>query len=277
MRQRNSRGTVTDVAACSDDYLKAGALWSLLFSTCHSGNSQCHKHMKQAFIINHVAFEDLGTLAIALEQHNYAITDMEASVDKLSALDPFVADLVVVLGGPIGAYEEGAYPFLVNELKFLERRLAEDLPTLGICLGAQLMARALGANVYPGHRQEIGWSTITLSEAGRRSPLAHLASVSMLHWHSDTFDLPIGAVHLAATNEYPNQAFSWRQQGLALQFHPEVTTTGLERWFIGHACEIKAANLTVAELRQETSRCARELERQAAQFWQAWLSSLEVS
>jgi GMP synthase (glutamine-hydrolysing) len=232
--------------------------------------------MKQAFIIHHVAFEDLGTLAIALEQHNYAITNIEAGVDKLSALDPLVADLVVVLGGPIGAYEKGAYPFLVDELKLLERRLVEDLPTLGICLGAQLMAGALGAKVYPGHRQEIGWSTIALSEVGKHSPLTHLASTPVLHWHGDTFDLPLGALHLAATEEYPHQAFSWRQQGLALQFHPEVTTTGLERWFIGHACEIKAAHLTVAELRQATARYASGLERQAAQFWHAWLSSLEV-
>ncbi|MBW4474787.1 MAG: glutamine amidotransferase [Stenomitos rutilans HA7619-LM2] len=234
--------------------------------------------MKQVTVIKHVAFEDLGTLAIALKQHDYIITNIEAGVDNLSDLDPFDADLVVVLGGQIGAYEEKAYPFLTHELQFLEQRLASDLPTLGICLGAQLIARALGAKVYPGHNLEIGWSTIALSEAGKRSPLIHLASesTSVLHWHGDTFDQPIGATHLASTATYPNQAFSWGQHCLALQFHPEVTAIGLERWFIGHASEIRAANLTVAELRQETSLYARRLEKQAAQVWQTWLAALTI-
>ena len=225
-------------------------------------------NMKQATVIKHVVFEDLGTLAISLKQHNYNMSD----------LDPFGADLVVVLGGPIGAYEEKAYPFLVHELKFLEQRLASDLPTIGICLGAQLIARALGAKVYPGHHKEIGWSAITLSAAGKRSPLHYLISelTPVLHWHGDTFDLPLGATHLASTATYPNQAFSWGQHCLALQFHPEVTAIGLERWFIGHACEIKAANLQVAELRREASLYARGLERQAAQFWQTWLTALTV-
>ncbi len=234
--------------------------------------------MKQVTVINHVAFEDLGTLALGLEQHDYAITYIEAGLDNLIDLDPLAADLVVVLGGPIGAYEQREYPFLVNELKFLERRLARDLPTLGICLGAQLMARALGAKVYPGDEQEIGWSTLDLSEAGMRSPLIYFGSehTPVLHWHGDTFDLPLGAVHLASSAKYSNQAFSWGQHCLALQFHPEVTASGLERWFIGHACEIKAANLQVAELRREASRYVRGLETQAAQFWQTWLTSLKL-
>jgi GMP synthase (glutamine-hydrolysing) len=183
----------------------------------------------------------------------------------------------VILGGPIGAYDEQDYPFIVDEIRLLERRLAADLPTLGICLGAQLMARTLGAKVYPGPEKEIGWSPLELSNAGMHSTLAHLApeQTSVLHWHGDTFDLPVGSILLASSTKYQNQAFSWGKCGLALQFHPEVTGSGLERWFIGHACEIGAASgVSVAKLRQDTDDYAVRLEVQAAKFWQAWLASV---
>jgi GMP synthase (glutamine-hydrolysing) len=142
------------------------------------------------------------------------------------------------------------------------------------------MARALGARVYPGSGKEIGWGAIELSDAGRRSPLVHLAAehTVVLHWHGDTFDLPVGATHLASTSQYKNQAFSWGKCGLALQFHPEVTAQGLEKWFIGHACEIVATpGLSVSELRQDTARYAQRLEIQARQFWYEWLESIQYA
>lgn len=98
----------------------------------------------------------------------------------------------------------------------------------------------------------------------------------MLHWYGDTFDLPSGATHLASTSRYPNQAFSYGFNCLALQFHPEVTARGLESWFIGHTCEIGATpGVSVAQLRQETAHYIKRLEAQAAKFWHAWLEKLE--
>jgi GMP synthase (glutamine-hydrolysing) len=235
--------------------------------------------MKHVTVIRHVAFEDLGSLTEALNQQNYTVQYVEAGADDLTSINPST-DLLVVLGGPIGAYDDQDYPFLLDELHLLEHRLAKDLPTLGICLGAQLMARALGAKVYPGSRKEIGWSPLDLSPAGQQSSLAHLAGdqTAVLHWHGDTFDLPAGATHLAATALYHNQAFSWKQRGLALQFHPEVTAQGLERWFIGHACEIGATpDITVAKLREDTVRYAGQLSIQAEKLWQDWLASLLAS
>jgi GMP synthase (glutamine-hydrolysing) len=185
------------------------------------------------------------------------------------------ADLLIVLGGPIGVYESEAYPFLLNEISLLERRLAQDQPTLGICLGSQLMARALGARVFSGPTKEIGWGPITLTAAGGNSCLRHLsADASVLHWHGDTFDLPDGATRLAATAHYENQAFAWGAHGLALQFHLEVEPRWLEEWYVGHRFELGAAGIAVPALRATTQRIAPGLRKQAEDVFGAWLQGL---
>jgi GMP synthase (glutamine-hydrolysing) len=230
--------------------------------------------MKHALVIRHVAFEDLGSLASALTQHKYQVNYVEAGLNNLAEIDPLTPDILVVLGGPIGVYEDHEYPFLLDEVQLLKRRLLADRPTLGICLGAQLMAVALGAKVYPGESPEIGWSEIALTPAGMRSPLAKLvkSGTNVLHWHGDTFDLPRGATHLAFTDKYQNQAFGWGRCSLGLQFHAEVTQSSLESWLIGHAHEIKGTpDLTVTTLRQATANFAPKLATQAALVWQTWL------
>lgn len=232
---------------------------------------------KTALAIRHVLFEDLGTLAAVLGDHGYAMAYKEAGLDDLAAIDPAGPDLLIVLGGPIGAYDEDAYPFVRDELRLLERRLRGDLPTLGICLGAQLMARALGSKVYPGPQKEIGWLPLRLTEPGQQSCLRFLAPehTPVLHWHGDTFDLPAGATRLASTEIYENQAFAWGRRALALQFHVEVRAKDLERWFIGHACEIVTApTVSVAELRRDTARWGPILEGEGPKAFDAWLSTL---
>ncbi len=235
--------------------------------------------MKNAIVIRHIAFENLGSLHFVLQEKGYVIEYLEAAPGFLDGINPLTPDLVIILGGPIGAYDEQDYPFLTQELDLLKQRLANNKPTLGICLGAQLMARALGAKVYPGNNgKEIGWSPIQLTESGENSPLQYLApeETTVLHWHGDTFDLPDGAVHLAASAAYQNQAFAWGKSALALQFHPEVTTSGLEHWFIGHACEIASTpDVTVGKLRLDTAKYSQKLEIMAKLFWQTWLTQVE--
>lgn len=228
--------------------------------------------MKTAVALRHVAFEDLGLLQPLLERCGFDVGYREAGLDDAGEIgDP---DLLVVLGGPIGAYEEDAYPFLLDELRLIGRRLTAGRPTLGICLGAQLMARALGARVYPGPAKEIGWAPLTLTAEGGGSALAPLADLPVLHWHGDTFDLPAGAVRLASTPVTPNQAFSAVDgRALGLQFHLEATAAGLERWFIGHACEIAATpGIDVPALRAATKRHAPACEEAGAAVLEAWLS-----
>jgi len=233
--------------------------------------------MPTAVAIRHVAFEDLDAFDPALAARGYKASYRDAPVDDLGAGDITDCDLLVVLGGPIGVYEEDRYPFLKPEIALIEKRLKAGKPVLGICLGAQLMARALGAKVYAAGFKEIGWAGIGLSAAGRASPLAKLTSgTRVLHWHGDTFDLPSGATHLASTPRTPNQAFAVGRHGLALQFHLEVSATGLERWLVGHAVEIGATpRVTVPRLRTDAGKFAAELLPQGRAVLETWLDGLK--
>ncbi|MGC3980967.1 MAG: glutamine amidotransferase [Steroidobacteraceae bacterium] len=229
--------------------------------------------MRQAVAIQHVAFEDLGTLAPALRAAGFETTVLQAGVDDLSSAASPSVDLLIILGGPIGVYEQAEYPFLVDELKLIALRIAAGKPIIGICLGAQLMAAALGAKVFAGDRgKEIGWSSLSAVNASD-NPLSALlqTGLKVLHWHGDTFELPAGATHLASSAQYANQAFSLGDFGLALQFHPEVTARQLERWLIGHAAELSQARISVSSLRADNVRYAPALEKVAQTFWQEWL------
>jgi GMP synthase (glutamine-hydrolysing) len=146
---------------------------------------------------------------------------------------------------------------------------------LGICLGAQLIARALGAKVYPGPAKEIGWSALRLTDAGRQGPLAALADVPVLHWHGDTFDLPGGAARLASTDLCANQAFAVGRQVLAFQFHPEATEVGFERWLIGHACEIAGTpGVSPQGLRAQAQSLAARSTACGERCLETWLDGL---
>ena len=234
--------------------------------------------MKRAVIIRHVPFEDLGSFAEPLATQGYHVNYLEAGIDNLDDTDAGEANLLIILGGPIGANDDQDYPFLKDEIRIIEHRLQAEKPILGVCLGSQLLARALGARIFAAPEKEIGWAPLTLTAAGRRSPLSHLAPerTAMLHWHGDTFDLPSGAVRLASTPLCENQAFQWGNNVLALQFHPEVTTRGLERWFIGHILEIHATQgISVASLRTDTTRFGLALEVHGPRFFRDWLDQIE--
>jgi GMP synthase (glutamine-hydrolysing) len=224
-------------------------------------------------VVQHLAFEDLGSFEAVLRERGHAIEVVQAGVDDVSAAIR-QAEWLVVLGGPIGVYEGERFPFLVDEVEALRERLAARRVTLGICLGAQLMAAALGSRVYPGGRKEIGWSALLLSEAGRRSPLRHLEGVPVLHWHGDTFELPSEAEHLAATEVYANQAFRLGSAVLGLQCHPEADPDRFERWLIGHCGELAAAGLDVRTLRSQTQVLGPGLARAARAVLGEWLDDL---
>ncbi len=224
------------------------------------------------YAVQHLAFEDLGALEDVFYQQGFRVRYFEAGVDDLTKAFEHPG-LTIILGGPIGVYETADYPFLQQEIELLKARLEQNLPTVGICLGAQLIAHALGAKVYAGHAKEIGWSKLELSSQANNI-LSPLEGTPVLHWHGDTFDLPEHAELLASSELYPNQAFRKGNQILALQFHIEAAADSMEKWLIGHTCELRKANIDIPALRQNNSLFASALEDKAAAIFSQWLKTL---
>lgn len=139
---------------------------------------------------------------------------------------------LIVLGGTMSANDGREFPFLVAELDWLREAVRRNVPTLGICLGAQLLAKALGAEVYRSPMSEIGWFRIELLPAAAGDHLfrGRGPSETVFHWHRDTFDLPAGAVHLAQSPACPQQAFRVGQSAYGLQFHAEMVPELMETW-----------------------------------------------
>lgn len=232
--------------------------------------------LRNAVAIRHVHFEDLGSFEAMLTAAGYKVHYYDVGLVDLRTLEPVKTELVIVLGGPVGAYDIDTYPFLNEEIAFLKMRLAANRPTFGICLGAQLMAASLGAKVKSGGVKEIGFSSLALTGAGETGPLRHLANVPVLHWHGDTFDIPDGAMRLAETPLCHNQAFAIGANIMGVQFHPEVdVTAGFERWLVGHACELSTAKIDPLKLRQDAERFGVSLRFAGRTLFCEWLQGLE--
>jgi GMP synthase-like glutamine amidotransferase len=187
-------------------------------------------------VVQHVAHEGPGVIADALA--GAGLEPVVVRLDEGAPL-PEVGDLagLVVLGGPMGVHDDGAYPWLAAERVLLADAVSAGIGVLGICLGAQQLAAALGAGVTAGRAPEVGLGSVVLTAAGRRDPLfgpeyggLALPDVPCVHWHADTFELPDGAVHLAATRAYPHQAFRVGARAYGLQFHLEVDAGLAAAW-----------------------------------------------
>ncbi|HEY3496743.1 MAG TPA: gamma-glutamyl-gamma-aminobutyrate hydrolase family protein [Polyangiaceae bacterium] len=235
--------------------------------------------MRRAIILKHVPHEGPGRILPALERAGFGCETRELfRGDPVpEALSGF--DALVVMGGPMGVedLDDARFPFLAAEVRLLERAVASDFPTLGVCLGSQLLAHAAGARVYPAtlgeppvRVREVGWGAVHFVESPAREPvLAGLNSAeTVLHWHGDTFDLPRGAVLLASTLVCKHQMFRLGSRQFALQFHPEVESGDVEGWLEADADYVLGAlgPNGRARISADTERCMPELRERGARL-----------
>jgi len=188
--------------------------------------------MKKLLVCQHVAYEILGTLDPLLRRAGFRIryVNFDRYPDAVPRLDGYHG--LVVLGGPMCVDQSDSYPHLRTEIRLVDQALQRGIPVLGICLGAQLIAAALGAGVGKNREKEIGWYDVSLTEDGRRDPVfAHFDGTEKLfQWHGDTFEIPRDAVRLASSDGCPNQAFRYGENVYGFQFHLEVDEPLVERW-----------------------------------------------
>lgn len=226
---------------------------------------------RTAVAIRHVAFEDLGVFEPFLRERGFDVRYLDAP--DIPIADAYEADLLVVLGAPISADDPEHYPFLADETDAIRKRHDDGRPAIGVCLGAQLMAAAIGGEVTRGPGKEIGFGALSITDAGLHSALRHLVGVPVLHWHGDTFTLPAGVPTLASTPSYPNQAFQ-QDASLGLQFHIEADWRRIERWLIGHAHELETAGLDVRTIRADAGRFGPALTDAATTMFGEWLAAV---
>ncbi len=227
--------------------------------------------IKKCLAVRHVAFEDLGLLGPLVASRGYGVRYHDAGVQPIDVETLLAPELLIVLGGPIGVYEAETYPFIADEVAAIAARLQADKPILGICLGAQMMAAALGARVAPGPVKEIGWAPLTLTADGQKSVLAPLGAAPVLHWHGDNCELPAGCTSLASTPHCPVQAFMRTPSQLALQFHLETEPARLESWLVGHTVELGKAGLDPRELRTQARTFGEATRELGQKVFSAWL------
>jgi GMP synthase (glutamine-hydrolysing) len=207
---------------------------------------------KTALIIRHVPYEGVAGFRDPIEAAGYEVDRIDVADERFSALDLAEPDLLIMMGGPMGVYEQEQYPWISCQLGRLARRLEANRPTLGVCFGAQMMAEAMGGKVFAGHASEVGFHPVALHPGTENGPLRHLAEVPVLHWHGDTFTLPDNVELLASSHLYDHQAFRRGNNILALQFHAEMgLDPRIEAWIEGGQAAMARAGTTEARLRAD--------------------------
>ena len=225
--------------------------------------------MPRILVFQHVAAEPLGTLdpLIRSRGHRIRFANFERDPDFQPNVDRYQG--LVVLGGPMNVEDQHARPHLRTELRAIERMLDQGKPVLGICLGAQLLAHALGAPVKRHHTPEIGWYPLHVTDAGREDPvLAPLGErAPVFQWHGQHFEIPRSAVHLARSDTCEQQAFRWGERAYGFQFHLEMDEQLVERWLANPAyrAELAASGLAHDEntIRAQTKQHIAAMQQQA--------------
>jgi len=218
-------------------------------------------------IVKHIGIEGPGSLGEFFNNTSWQVSIVEIGAgeklpDSLQGLQA-----LIVLGGPMNVYEEAQYPFLKEEDTFLREAIKRKIPVLGICLGAQLLAKACGAAVTQNPEKEIGWYRLRLTDKGRQDPFFEglPERFSVFQWHEDTFEVPAGAALLAEGDTCHNQAFRFGENAYGLQFHIEVTPEMIASWFCSY--QGAAATHDIMDIMAHSHRAQRDLSKLADRIY----------
>jgi GMP synthase (glutamine-hydrolysing) len=184
---------------------------------------------------------------------------------------------LIVMGGPMSVYNHGRFPFLLEEQRLIEQALKDDKPVLGVCLGSQLMAATLGVEVKSGRHKEIGWYPVTLTASAAADALwqALPSRFTAYHWHGDVYDLPQGAVSLAASERTPCQGFRYGEKAYGVLFHMEVTEKIIKTMVKEFSGELEAEDLTAGAIIEKNKDYLAELQSIGGRVFRRWVKLLE--
>ena len=234
------------------------------------------KIMTKIVVLQHVPYEILGTMNPLFKQQGMRIKYVNFGRHPHAEPSLRRADALVILGGPMNVDMIEEHPYLQTEIKLIQRAMEKQIPILGICLGAQLVAKAAGARVSKNPQKEIGWYDVSLTEEGVKDPLLMVFNKTekIFQWHGDTFDLPKNSVHLASSAACSNQAFRIGDNIYGFQFHLEVDQPMIERWLNvpAHIEEMVASEgkINPEKIRQETPLYIARAERLSNQTFIAF-------
>lgn len=220
--------------------------------------------MPHALVLRHMYSNSLFAIETMFRERGISFSYIEGFSTDLSTVDPLADDLWIILGGAMGVYEADIYPYLREEVRLVGERMKADKPMLGICLGSQLMATALGSPSYKGKQgPEQGFFPLTLTEAGKNSPLRHFdpALTRVLQMHGDTFDLPPGTTLLASSDQYAQQAIRVGKNCFGVQFHPEMDTLGFANTMVEDN-----GRFDIAQMKAQGERHLPSMEKQMRLF-----------
>ena len=226
----------------------------------------------KALVCTHYPAEGPGLIRDILRETGWEVEEVELwKGEKIHEQRPF--HLLILMGGPMSVSDEDVYPFLVEEKAFVRQWIGKGKPTIGICLGAQLIADCLGGRVYRGNKEELGWYELEITEEGKhdRFLLRFPSRFPVFQWHGETFDLPDDVSPLAIAQDYPHQAFRFGDLTYAFQFHLEVTEEMIHRWLEEGEVDKERQHLIISSLRLHLP----VIHKLCRYFMQSFLASVE--
>ncbi|HLH79304.1 MAG TPA: gamma-glutamyl-gamma-aminobutyrate hydrolase family protein [Chthonomonas sp.] len=233
--------------------------------------------MTDVLVLQHIEIETIGTIAQALQAGGFLPRVVHAYAEEPIPHDLSSAAGLIIMGGPMGVYDSARYPFLDAEQRLIAKAIEANKPILGICLGSQLLAATLGAEVRKGAQKEIGWHRLSLTPEAAADPLWQSIPPTFMafHWHGDVFDLPQGAVPLASSALTPHQAFRYGDKAYGFLFHMEVNETMIQDMVRTFSEEVQEAGGDANQILAETAQHLAPLHTIGHQVFSRWVALLK--